>query len=33
MQQLGSAETALGAALSRLLAVVEAYPDLKATRT
>jgi len=32
MQQLGSAETALGAALSRLLAVVEAYPDLKANQ-
>jgi LemA protein len=32
MQQLGGAESALGAALSRLLAVVEAYPDLKANQ-
>ena len=32
MQQLGSAETALTGALSRLLAVVEAYPDLKANQ-
>ena len=32
MQQLGSAETALSGALSRLLAVVEAYPDLKANQ-
>lgn len=32
IQQLGAAETALGGALSRLLAVVEAYPDLKANQ-
>lgn len=32
IQQLGSAETALSGALSRLLAVVEAYPDLKANQ-
>ena len=32
MQQLGSAETALTGALSRLLAVVEAYPYLKANQ-
>jgi LemA protein len=32
IQQLGGAETALGAALSKLLAVVEAYPDLKANQ-
>jgi LemA protein len=32
IQQLGTAETALGGALSRLLAVVEAYPDLKANQ-
>jgi len=32
IQQLGSAESALGSALSRLLAVVEAYPDLKANQ-
>jgi len=30
---LAAAETALGGALGRLLAVVEAYPDLKADRT
>jgi LemA protein len=33
MQQLSSAEGALGGALGRLLAVVEAYPDLKANQT
>jgi len=32
IQQLGMAETALTGALSRLLAVVEAYPDLKASQ-
>ena len=32
IQQLGTAETALTGALSRLLAVVEAYPDLKANQ-
>ena len=32
IEQLGSAETALSGALSRLLAVVEAYPDLKANQ-
>jgi len=32
IQQLGGAETALTGALSRLLAVVEAYPDLKANQ-
>jgi LemA protein len=32
IEQLGGAETALGAALSRLMAVVEAYPDLKANQ-
>ncbi len=32
MQTLGSAEAALGGALGRLLAVVEAYPDLKANQ-
>jgi len=32
IQQLGSAETALSGALSRLMAVVEAYPDLKANQ-
>ncbi|MEK6551425.1 MAG: LemA family protein [Pseudomonadota bacterium] len=32
MQTLGSAEVALGGALGRLLAVVEAYPDLKANQ-
>jgi LemA protein len=32
IQKLGAAETALGGALSRLLAVVEAYPDLKANQ-
>jgi LemA protein len=32
MQELGGAETALTGALSRLLAVVEAYPDLKANQ-
>ena len=32
MQTLGSAEMALGGALGRLLAVVEAYPDLKANQ-
>jgi len=32
IQQLGVAETALTGALSRLLAVVEAYPDLKASQ-
>jgi LemA protein len=32
MQQLGAAETALGGALGRLLAVAEAYPDLKANQ-
>jgi LemA protein len=30
MQQLGTAETALSGALSRLMVVAEAYPDLKA---
>lgn len=33
MQQLGNAEAALTGALSRLLVVSEAYPDLKADRT
>ena len=33
IRQLGSAEGALGGALGRLLAVVEAYPDLKANQT
>ncbi len=32
MQTLGTAEMALGGALGRLLAVVEAYPDLKANQ-
>jgi LemA protein len=32
MQSLGAMETALGGALGRLLAVVEAYPDLKANQ-
>jgi LemA protein len=32
IQQLGGAESALTGALSRLLAVVEAYPDLKANQ-
>jgi LemA protein len=32
MQQLGSAETALTGALSRLMVVAEAYPDLKANQ-
>jgi LemA protein len=32
MQQLGQAEGILGAAMSRLLAVFEAYPDLKANQ-
>lgn len=32
MQQLGSAETALGSALGRLNVVMEAYPDLKANQ-
>lgn len=32
IKQLGGAEAALGGALSRLLAVVEAYPDLKANQ-
>ena len=32
IQQLGSAESALGAALSRLMVVAEAYPDLKANQ-
>ena len=32
MRQLGSAETQLGGALSRLLMVAEAYPDLKANQ-
>jgi LemA protein len=32
IQQLGAAETALSGALSRLLAVVESYPDLKANQ-
>ncbi|HCU53666.1 MAG TPA: hypothetical protein DIC36_05085, partial [Gammaproteobacteria bacterium] len=32
IQQLGVAETALTGALSRLLAVAEAYPDLKASQ-
>jgi len=32
IQQLGMAETALTGALSRLLAVAEAYPDLKANQ-
>jgi LemA protein len=33
MQQLGVAEAALSGALSRLMVVSEAYPDLKADRT
>jgi LemA protein len=33
MEQLASADGALGGALGRLLAVVEAYPDLKANTT
>ncbi len=33
MQGVSAAEAALGGALSRLLAVVEAYPDLKANQT
>jgi LemA protein len=33
LQQLASAENTLAGALGRLLAVVEAYPDLKADRT
>ena len=32
MQQLGAAETALTGALSRLMVVAEAYPDLKANQ-
>jgi LemA protein len=32
MQQLGTAETALSGALSRLMVVAEAYPDLKANQ-
>ena len=32
MQQLGTAETALTGALSRLMVVAEAYPDLKANQ-
>ena len=32
MQQLGTAETALTGALSRLMIVAEAYPDLKANQ-
>lgn len=32
MQKLSAAETTLGGALSRLLAVAEAYPDLKANQ-
>jgi len=32
VQQLAGAETALGGALGRLLAVAEAYPDLKANQ-
>jgi len=32
IQQLGTAESALGAALSRLMVVAEAYPDLKANQ-
>jgi LemA protein len=32
IKQLGGAESLLGGALSRLLAVVEAYPDLKANQ-
>jgi LemA protein len=33
MQQLAGAETALGAAMGRLFALAEAYPDLKANTT
>ena len=33
VQQLAGAETQLGGALGRLMAVVEAYPDLKANQT
>jgi LemA protein len=33
VQQLAGAETQLGGALGRLIAVVEAYPDLKANQT
>src|SRR5262245_51857675 len=33
MQALGGAETQLSGALGRLLAVAEAYPDLKANQT
>jgi LemA protein len=33
VQQLASADTLLGGALGRLLAVAEAYPDLKANQT
>lgn len=33
MQQLGNAETALTGALSRLMVLSEAYPDLKADQT
>lgn len=33
MQQLGAAETGLNGALSRLMVVSEAYPDLKADQT
>ena len=33
LQQLASAENSLAGALGRLLAVAEAYPDLKADRT
>lgn len=32
IQQLGAAESALGGALSRLMVVAEAYPDLKANQ-
>ena len=32
MQQLGSAEAQLGGALSRLMAIAESYPDLKANQ-
>jgi LemA protein len=33
VQHLAGAETQLGGALGRLMAVVEAYPDLKANQT
>lgn len=33
MQQLGNAETALAGAMSRLMVLSEAYPDLKADQT